>query len=67
MELVDSERKLLTEIHYALERIEEGCYGICQKTDKPIQKARLEAKPWARYCVKYAQMLEQGLVKAEDE
>lgn len=67
LELVDSERKLLAEIHYALERIEEGCYGICQKTGEPIQKARLEAKPWARYCVEYARMLEQGLVREDDE
>ena len=65
--LVDSERKLLTEIYGALERIEDGSYGICQKTGEPITKARLEAKPWAKYCVEYARMLEQGLVREEDE
>ena len=67
LELVDSERKLLKEIYDALERIEKGSYGICEKTGKPIIKARLEAKPWARYCVEYAQMLEQGLVSEEYE
>ncbi|MGA1979681.1 MAG: TraR/DksA C4-type zinc finger protein [Sedimentisphaerales bacterium] len=58
--LMDSERKLLKEIDDALQRIEQGTYGICEGTGKQIQKARLEAQPWARYCVEYAQMLEQG-------
>lgn len=60
--LMDSERKLLREIDNALERIEQKTYGICEGTGKPISKARLEAQPWAKYCVEYARMLEQGLV-----
>ena len=60
--LMDGERKLLREIDAALGRIEKKTYGTCEGTGKPIAKARLEAKPWARYCVEYAQMLEQGLV-----
>ena len=59
--LMDSERKLLREIDDALERLEQKTYGICEGTSKPISKARLEAQPWARYCVEYARMLEQGL------
>ncbi len=59
--LKDSERKLLKEIDDALGRIEKGSYGICEGTGKPISKSRLEAKPWARYCVEYAQMIEKGL------
>jgi RNA polymerase-binding protein DksA len=58
--LMDSERKLLREIDDALERIEQGIYGICEGTGKPIPKARLEAQPWARYCVEYTRLLEQG-------
>jgi RNA polymerase-binding protein DksA len=56
--LMDSERKLLKEIDDALQRIEQGIYGICEGTGKQIQKARLEAQPWARYCVEYARKLE---------
>jgi RNA polymerase-binding protein DksA len=62
LDLMDSERKLLDEIHRALERIEDGTYGICEGTGKPIPKARLKAQPWARYCVEYARKIEQGLV-----
>ena len=67
LELMDSERKLLREIDDSLERIEQGIYGKCGGTGKPISKARLEAKPWARYCVEYAQMLEQGLVTESEQ
>ena len=67
MGLMYSERKLLKETHDALERIEQGTYGICESTGKQIRKARLEARPWARYCVEYARMLEQGLVKEQEE
>ncbi len=65
--LMDSERKLLREIDDALGRIEQKIYGTCKGTGKPIPKARLEAQPWARYCVEYARMLEQGLVTEQEE
>jgi len=60
LELMDGERRLLTEIEDALNRIETGTYGICEGTGKPISKARLEAQPWARYSVEYAKMVEEG-------
>ena len=65
--LMNSERKLLREIDEALGRIEKKTYGICEGTGKPIPKARLKAQPWARYCVEYARMLEQGLVTEQEE
>jgi RNA polymerase-binding protein DksA len=64
--LVDSERKLMREIDDALERIENSTYGICEGSGESIPKARLEAIPWARYCVEYAQLQEKGLVREED-
>ena len=65
--LMDSEMKLLREIDGALGRIEQRTYGVCEGTSKPIPKARLEAQPWARYCVEYARMLEQGRVAEQEE
>jgi len=64
--LLDSEVQLLGEIDDALVRIEQGSYGICEGTGEQIPKARLEAKPWARYCVEYARKVEQGLVVKEN-
>lgn len=65
--LLESERTLLAEINEALERIEAGTFGICAGTGKPIGKARLNARPWAKYSIEYARMLEQGLVRIEHD
>lgn len=61
--LMDSERKIVLEIYDALRRIQNRTYGICEGTGDPIPKLRLEGIPWTRYCVKYAEMLEKGLVE----
>jgi DnaK suppressor protein len=58
--LMDGERRLLQEIDRALDRIQQGTYGICEGTDKPISRARLEAMPWARYCIEYERIIEEG-------
>lgn len=60
--LMDSERKLLQEINLALHRINDGVYGLCEGTGKKISKPRLNAKPWAKYCIEYATMVEKGQV-----
>lgn len=57
--LVESERRLLKEIENAMVRIKEGTYGICEETGVPIQKARLEAKPWAKYTIEAAREMER--------
>ena len=46
--LVEKDRSLLREINTALAKIQNGTYGICEGTGKPISKPRLEAQPWAR-------------------
>jgi DnaK suppressor protein len=43
--------KLLREVSDALHRIEVGQYGICLECEEPISPKRLDAVPWARYCV----------------
>jgi len=44
--------KLLREISGALARIQEGTFGTCPECEEPISAKRLDALPWARYCVK---------------
>jgi RNA polymerase-binding protein DksA len=61
--LLESERLLLEKIDAALERIDEGIFGVCLHGDEPIGKPRLLARPWTRYCIKCARMLEKGLIK----
>ncbi len=43
----DRQRKLVTKIDAALERIEDGSYGYCDDTGEPIGLKRLEARPIA--------------------
>jgi RNA polymerase-binding transcription factor len=42
-------------IEEALDRIEAGDYGICLACEEPIPAKRLQALPWARYCVECQQ------------
>ncbi|UCG31850.1 MAG: hypothetical protein JSU68_09305 [Phycisphaerales bacterium] len=56
--LLANESELLREIEEALQRIENGTYGVCLATNTHIQKRRLRAKPWAKYCIEYARELE---------
>jgi DnaK suppressor protein len=43
----DRERKLLSKIQAALQRIDDGSYGYCEETGDPIGVKRLEARPIA--------------------
>ncbi|MEK7407047.1 MAG: TraR/DksA C4-type zinc finger protein [Acidobacteriota bacterium] len=42
---------LLREIRAALERLDGGVYGVCQQCGEPIDGKRLDALPWAAFCV----------------
>src|SRR5687767_7334337 len=56
--LMEKDRQLLREINTALLKIQNGMYGICEGTNKPISKARLEVQPWAKYSIEHARKLE---------
>ncbi|GIX42081.1 MAG: molecular chaperone DnaK [Leptospiraceae bacterium] len=58
--LSDLELEKLRMIERALEKIEEGTYGICEGTGKPIPEARLRAIPWTPYTVEYAEKLNKS-------
>lgn len=53
------EMKRLRLIESALARIDNGRYGICLKSGKQIPKERLEAIPYALYCVEYQSEIER--------
>ena len=55
----------LMEIDYALSRIENGSYGICEETLEPIEDVRLKAIPWTRYSIEGAEIREATLRKAD--
>jgi DnaK suppressor protein len=59
--------KLLREISGALHRIETEQYGICMQCEEPISAKRLEALPWARYCVTCQEQIAARVAQGERE
>ena len=49
--LTDREREKVQAIQEALDRVENGSYGICESCDSEIAPARLNAMPFSRLCV----------------
>jgi len=59
--------KLLREVSDALLRIEQGDYGVCLGCEEPISEKRLDAVPWARYCVKCQEAVASRIASGEYE
>ncbi|HJR07010.1 MAG TPA: TraR/DksA family transcriptional regulator [Pyrinomonadaceae bacterium] len=62
-----NDRRLLALIDEALHRIETGGFGECVNCGEPVQEKRLEAVPWARYCLKCQDLQERGMLNPEEE
>jgi len=45
-------REQLAEVEHALQKFEDGTYGLCDNCGQPIDPARLEALPQASLCLK---------------
>jgi DnaK suppressor protein len=62
MEVSNKEYLILKQIDRALQKIDEGTYGICDITKKEIPKARLQAIPYATMTVEAQEKVEKGLL-----
>lgn len=51
LRLRDRDRKLITKVKAALERIEDGTYGICEECGEEISIPRLKARPVTTLCI----------------
>ena len=49
---------VLQQVREALRRIEQGTFGRCVIDGGPIDTKRLDAVPWAAYCIKHERLLE---------
>ncbi|MBL1146870.1 MAG: RNA polymerase-binding protein DksA [Pseudomonadota bacterium] len=63
----DRERKLISKINEALEKIEQGTYGYCEETGEPIGVARLIARPIAVYSLEAQERHERHERTRRDE
>lgn len=51
LRLRDRELRLIRKIREAMQRIDEGTYGICEECGEEISESRLEARPVTRLCI----------------
>lgn len=47
----DRERKLISKVREAIQRVDEGAYGLCESCGLPIEEKRLEARPVTTLCI----------------
>ena len=57
--LITKEEHQIKLINEAIERLKNGSYGICMTCNKNIQQGRLEAIPYAKYCINCKKRLEE--------
>ena len=62
MAVSENDSNQLVLINEALERIEDEEYGLCQNCEEEILPNRLNAVPWARYCLNCQELQEKGLL-----
>jgi RNA polymerase-binding transcription factor DksA len=58
--LLENEQQLLEEVNGALGRIERGTFDRCHNCHQEIPRERLNALPYARYCLRCARKLEES-------
>lgn len=60
LKLIKHDRNELNLVEQALRRVEKGSYGICGECHEEISYARLEAIPYARFCIDCERKREQS-------
>lgn len=55
----------LSQVRDALQRIAEGCYGICMHCESTIGGKRLQALPWTSTCLDCQERIEKGEMEAK--
>lgn len=63
--LSDGERILLLQIEEAIKRMDEGGYGRCSNCGQTIALPRLQAIPWARFCIDCQELAEKGMLSED--
>src|SRR5262249_54904075 len=59
--LFENEREVLRQVGRALERMEKGAYGRCERCGAEIARERLQAVPYTSYCIGCAQQVQAAV------
>ncbi len=68
LSILEVRNQMRLQVEAALQRLDEGTYGLCEDCRQPINEERLKARPFARRCIdcqRHAEILEQ-IEKKED-
>ena len=58
--LIENEQTTLEQVQEALNRIDAGTFGKCEKCGEAIARQRLQYLPYVRHCIQCARKLEKG-------
>ncbi len=58
-ELGNGDRRMLRDVVTALGKIDDGSFGSCERCSEDIAEKRLEALPFARYCITCQRVVEE--------
>jgi DnaK suppressor protein len=64
---LDRESNLLRQVKAALQRIDDGTFGICLHCEDEISSKRLNAVPWAAYCIQCQELADQSRDQESEE
>lgn len=63
---IESDFSRMQSVKLALDRIEDGTYGTCLRCEQEISPKRLQAVPWASYCVRCQDIADRERTENED-
>jgi DnaK suppressor protein len=63
---LDRDSKALRQVRQALLRIADGSYGVCLHCEEEILPKRLAAVPWAAFCIKCQELMDQNEIVVDD-
>ena len=63
---LDREASLLRQVRLALARFTDGSYGVCLHCEEDISPKRLNAVPWASYCLPCQEAADRHEFEADD-
>jgi DnaK suppressor protein len=63
---LDRESNMLRNVRAALHRIDEGTFGVCAHCEEDISIKRLNAVPWAAYCIQCQEIADKNQVEGTD-
>ncbi len=63
---LDRDSSMLRQIRRALARLNDGSYGTCLHCEEDISQKRMNAVPWAAYCIKCQEQVDRHEIEVED-